>query len=140
MTTTLFQVYDFRHTISNKKANLFSKGHGYLYILQNCFHTWTTFIVHDNFSLKFGIISLYSHLLRNTKEFISKASLLKNLPLPLFSKEGYIISLWQREVMRDFIINCLHTYDLISNYPYPPFLKKGGGLLITMLLCADSAT
>jgi len=40
-----------------------------------------------------------------TKEFISKASLLKNLPLPLFAKEGYISSLWQREVRRDFIIN-----------------------------------
>jgi hypothetical protein len=47
-----------------------------------------------------------------TKEFISKASLLKNLPLPLFSKEGYITSLWQREVRRDFIINVfiLMTY------------------------------
>jgi hypothetical protein len=43
-----------------------------------------------------------------TKEFISKASLLKNLPSPLFSKEGYITSLWSAsggEVRRDFIIN-----------------------------------
>jgi len=30
---------------------------------------------------------------------------LKNLPLPLFSKEGYISFLWQREVRRYFIIN-----------------------------------
>jgi hypothetical protein len=28
-----------------------------------------------------------------TKEFISKASLLKNLPLPLFGKEGYIVGI-----------------------------------------------
>jgi hypothetical protein len=34
-----------------------------------------------------------------------KASLLKNLPFPLFAKEGYIPSLWQREVRRDFIIS-----------------------------------
>jgi hypothetical protein len=103
MATAFLQVHDFGSSISNKKANLSSKGHGYLYILQNCFHTWTTFIVHDNFSLKFGIVSLYSHLLRNTKEFISKASLLENLPLPLFSKEGYITSLWQRGVRGDYL-------------------------------------
>jgi hypothetical protein len=40
-----------------------------------------------------------------TKEFINKAFLLKNLPSPLFAKEGYISSLWQREVRRDSIIN-----------------------------------
>jgi hypothetical protein len=40
-----------------------------------------------------------------TKELISKKSLLKNLPFPLFAKEGCISSLWQREVRRDFIIN-----------------------------------
>jgi len=40
-----------------------------------------------------------------TKEFISKTSLLKNLPSPLFAKEGDDPSLWQREVRRDFIIN-----------------------------------
>ena len=40
-----------------------------------------------------------------TKKCISKASLLKNLPSPLFSKEGYSSSLWQREDRRDFIIN-----------------------------------
>jgi hypothetical protein len=38
-------------------------------------------------------------------EFIRKESFLKNLPLPLFTKEGYSASLWQREVRRDFIIN-----------------------------------
>jgi hypothetical protein len=60
-----------------------------------------------------------------TKEFISKASLLKNLPLPLFSKEGYITSLWQREftrlwrrrrrpgVRRDFIINVFILMPLL---------------------------
>jgi hypothetical protein len=47
------------------------------------------------------------------KEFISKASLLKNLPLPLFSKEGYITSLWQREVRRDFIINVFILMTLL---------------------------
>jgi hypothetical protein len=46
--------------------------------------------------------------------FISKASLLKNLPLPLFSKEGFISSLWKREVRRDLIIDIFITYDLIS--------------------------
>jgi hypothetical protein len=40
-----------------------------------------------------------------TKESISKASLLKNLPLPLFAKEGEFSSLLQREVRRDFIIH-----------------------------------
>jgi len=29
--------------------------------------------------------------------------LLKNLPFPLFAKEGFIPSLWKREVRRDFI-------------------------------------
>jgi hypothetical protein len=32
---------------------------------------------------------------------------LKNLPSPLFAKEGSIASLRQREVRRDFIINVL---------------------------------
>jgi hypothetical protein len=48
-----------------------------------------------------------------TKEFIGKASLLKNLPLPLFAKEGYITSLWQREVRRDFIINVFILMTLL---------------------------
>jgi hypothetical protein len=50
-----------------------------------------------------------------TKEFISKASLLKNLPTPLFSKEGYITSLWQREVRRDFMINVFILMTLLVN-------------------------
>jgi hypothetical protein len=29
----------------------------------------------------------------------------KNLSFPLFAKEGYIASLWQREVRRDFLNN-----------------------------------
>jgi len=29
----------------------------------------------------------------------------ENLPTPLFAKEGYKSSLWQREVRRDFINN-----------------------------------
>jgi hypothetical protein len=33
---------------------------------------------------------------------ISKDSSLKNLPLPLFTKEGDYSSLWQREVRRNF--------------------------------------
>jgi hypothetical protein len=39
-----------------------------------------------------------------TKAFVSEV-LLKNLPSPLFAKEGEIASLWQREGRRDFIIN-----------------------------------
>jgi hypothetical protein len=38
---------------------------------------------------------------------------LKNLPFPLFSKEGYITSLWKREVMRDFIINVFILMTLL---------------------------
>ena len=49
----------------------------------------------------------------------------KNLPLPLFAKEGNALlnlpliewnypSLWQREDRRDFIIGSLHTYELLS--------------------------
>ncbi len=49
--------------------------------------------------------SLHPTDLLLTKEFISKASLLKNLPLPLFTKEGCIPSLWKREDRRDFIID-----------------------------------
>jgi len=39
----------------------------------------------------------------NTKEIISKATFTRESPHPLFAKEGYIASLWQREVRRDFI-------------------------------------
>ena len=53
--------------------------------------------------------------LRNTKECISKASLLKNLPYPLFAKEGHISSLWQREVRRDFIINVFILMTALVN-------------------------
>jgi len=54
-------------------------------------------------------------LLKNlfTKEFISKTSLLKNLPSPLFAKEGDDPSLWQREVRRDFIINVFILITLL---------------------------
>jgi hypothetical protein len=38
---------------------------------------------------------------------------LKNLPLPLFSKEGHITFLWQREVRRDFIINVFILMTLL---------------------------
>ena len=48
-----------------------------------------------------------------TKKCISKASLLKNLPSPLFSKEGYCSSLWQREA------------SLLKNLPSPLFSKEG---------------
>jgi hypothetical protein len=45
------------------------------------------------------------------KEFISKALLLKNLPLPLFAKEGFIPSLWSAsggEARRDFVIDVFY--------------------------------
>jgi hypothetical protein len=51
-----------------------------------------------------------------TKEFINKALLLKNLPSPLFTKEGYISSLWQKEVRRDFIINVFIFITLLITY------------------------
>jgi len=38
---------------------------------------------------------------------------LKNLPSPLFAKEGYISSLWQREGRRDFIINVFIIMTLL---------------------------
>jgi hypothetical protein len=41
---------------------------------------------------------------------------LKNLPLPLFSKEGYITFLWQREVRRDFIINVFILMTLLVSF------------------------
>jgi hypothetical protein len=44
---------------------------------------------------------------------MGKASSSKNLPLPLFSKEGYIPSLWQREVRRDFIMNVFTLMTLL---------------------------
>jgi hypothetical protein len=53
---------------------------------------------------------------RYIKKFISKASLLKNLSLPLFAKEGYYSSLWQREVRRDFIINVFILMILLVKY------------------------
>jgi hypothetical protein len=53
---------------------------------------------------------------RITKEFINKASLSKNLPSPLFGKEGHITSLWQREVRRDLIINVFILMTLLVNH------------------------
>jgi hypothetical protein len=38
-------------------------------------------------------------------EWMTGRLYLKNLPLPLFAKEGYYSSLWKREVRRDFITN-----------------------------------
>ena len=49
-----------------------------------------------------------------TNKCIGKMTPQKNLPSPLFAKEGQFPSLWQREVRRDFIIGCLHTYELPS--------------------------
>jgi hypothetical protein len=66
-----------------------------------------------------------------TKECISKKSLSENLPLPLFAKEGFKPSLWQREVRRDFIniVFILMTL-LVSEKPVktekPVRCKKGG--------------
>jgi hypothetical protein len=48
------------------------------------------------------------HPMGFTNECISKTSLSKNLPAPLFTKEGYSTSLQSAsggEVRRDFIIN-----------------------------------
>jgi len=69
------------------------------------------------------------------------------LHLPLFGKEGDIASLWQREVMRDFLNNvtflmvllvsfpiflsdlyCMEAYQHYRGFqipPHPPFLKGG---------------
>jgi hypothetical protein len=41
----------------------------------------------------------------------------ENLPLPLFAKEGYKSSLWQREVRRDFIDNVVIIMRLLINSP-----------------------
>jgi hypothetical protein len=50
---------------------------------------------------------------------------LKNLPLPLFAKEGFIPSLWQREVRRDFIVNVfiLMTSLVGSLYVFERLIK-----------------
>ena len=48
-----------------------------------------------------------------TKELIGKALLVKNLPLPLFAKEGFISSLWQREDRRDFVIDVFLLMTLL---------------------------
>jgi hypothetical protein len=50
-----------------------------------------------------------------TEELISKTPSLKNLPSPLFAKEGDDPSLWQREVRRDFIINVFILMTLLLN-------------------------
>jgi type IV pilus assembly protein PilW len=75
---------------------------------------------------------------KNTKEFTRKGSLLKNLPLPLFAKEGYISSLWQREGKRDFINQCLYPYDRISTRQLKGFASPppavGGFTLIELLI------
>jgi hypothetical protein len=52
-----------------------------------------------------------------TKEFISKASLLKNLPLPFpprRTKEGFNFLPLEKGGQEGFCNRCLHTYDLIS--------------------------
>jgi hypothetical protein len=53
-----------------------------------------------------------------TKESIIKTSLLKNLPPPLFAKEGDNPSLWQKEVRRDFIINVFMLMTLLLSQGY----------------------
>jgi hypothetical protein len=99
----------FRTSRNNKNRTLLL----HLSIVASC----TLNVQHSTFnvfSLKDSIVLFI------TKEFAGKASLLRNLPLPLFSKEGYITSLWSAsggEVRRDFIINVsIHTNDLISNF------------------------
>jgi hypothetical protein len=41
---------------------------------------------------------------------------LENLPFPLFAKEGFCPSLWQREVRWDFM-NCPLNYELTNVMP-----------------------
>ena len=49
----------------------------------------------------------------------------ENLPLPLFAKEGYKSSLWQREVRRDFINNVVNIMrPLIRVFPAPQSHEK----------------
>jgi hypothetical protein len=45
---------------------------------------------------------------------IELTSSLENLPSPLFAKEGYYSSLWQREVRRDFTNQCLHYFETVN--------------------------
>jgi hypothetical protein len=70
-----------------------------------------------------------------TKEFISKASLLKNLPLPLFSKEGHITSLWQREVRRDFIINVFILMTLLVKSIRFQWIVASAVLISVLMKC-----
>jgi len=49
-----------------------------------------------------------------TKKCLSTASLLRNLPFPLFAKEGCITSLWQREARRDFMINVFMVVSVLA--------------------------
>jgi len=46
---------------------------------------------------------------------------LKNLPLPLFAKEGFIPSLWQREVRRDFVIDVFILMTLLVTIIHKKF-------------------
>ena len=41
---------------------------------------------------------------------------LKNLPFPLFAKEGNYSSRWQREGRRDFIKQCLHYFEAVHTH------------------------
>jgi hypothetical protein len=69
-----------------------------------------------------------------TKKSINRASFLKNLPLPLFTKERYYFpSLWQREGRRDFIINVfIHAILLVIRcgtaglHNYGTISQRGG--------------
>jgi hypothetical protein len=60
-----------------------------------------------------------------TKKCKSKATLLENLPLPLFTKEGNSPSLWKREIRRDFTINVFILIILLVTPPYPSYFKGG---------------
>ena len=54
-----------------------------------------------------------------TKEsIIKKTDRCQNLPSPLFSKEGYCSSLWQREVRRDFTNQCLYYFQTVLLITY----------------------
>jgi len=44
---------------------------------------------------------------------MGKTSLLKNLPSPLFAKEGFNSSLWKREGRRDFTKQSYYYFELL---------------------------
>ena len=73
------------------------------------------------------------HSPESFRDGVLKTWIIKNLPFPLFAKEGHIASLWQREVRRDFIDRCLHAYDRISKIPESLIMLSLLQLLISII-------